>query len=688
MKKLFLLNFFMICSVVVFSQHEPCKTMLRHKELMESDASYRVGIQNAWNTPSSAKTEATVYKIPVIVHVMHLGTAVGSGANISNEQIYSAIESLNNAYRKKPGTFGDGNGADSEIEFCLAQKDPNGNAHSGINRINASATSTYGTWGITDANEITIKALSRWTNTRYYNIWIVSEIDDNDGGSGTQGYAYFPGASSSRDGAVILYNAFGFDPDGSKGFSLKSYTNHNATAIHEIGHALSLYHTFEGDGIGNTCPTDADCGDNGDCVADTPPHMRSSSDCVNGTNPCTGGANSLFIHNYMDYSSDDCQNEFTAGQVTRMRSALSSGSRSQLVTTTNIANCGCSGNTAPISRFTADNYHPCGATNIQFTDASINFPTSWTWSFPEGTPSSSTSQNPLVSYNGVGPYTVSLTTYSSGGQSNTKTITLNGPNLPFLEDFESFAFPPEGWTVDNPDTDYTWDNVTASGNGSSSVSAVIRCYNYSSSGQIDDLISPLINLDVNAIEDPVLSFNVSYDQYQTYEDSLEVSITTDCGATWTSLYKKYGDVLETSSTKGSNVAPSSVDEWRLETIDLSAYLGEVVKFRFRSTNDYGANIYLDDVSVNGTLLNTTVEKLQTSVQPPMLYPNPASQQIRFRNVAAGAKISLINQLGEIVRMETLGENESLNVQGLNKGLYVVLIQMGEDIYSEKVVVQD
>jgi PKD repeat protein len=688
MKKIALISLFALHSIFSFSQHEPCKTMQRHRTLMQSDANYRIGFQNnQTKNHSHAKTEAVVYRIPIVIHVLHLGTAVGSGANISNEQIYSAIESLNNAYRKKAGTWeASGNGVDSEIEFCLARKDPSGQPHNGINRINASASSTYGTQGITDANELTIKSLSRWTNTKYYNIWIVSEIDNNNGSFGTQGYAYFPGASAAYDGAVMLYNAFGFDPDGSKGFNLKNYTNYNATAIHEIGHALDLLHTFEGDGSGGTCPTDADCGDNGDCVADTPPHRRSNSDCITTTNPCTGGSTSLFIHNYMDYSSEDCQNEFTAGQVARMRSTLNGGSRSQLVTNANLIACGCSGNTAPISLFTADNLHPCGATTIQFKDASLNFPISWTWSFPGGTPSTSTAQNPSVNYNGVGPYNVSLTTFSSGGQSNTltKTSFLNGPNLPFLEDFEGASFPPVGWTYANPDADYTWEDAYASGN----TSAYVACYSYNpGDGQTDDLITPLINLDINTIEDPVLSFKVSYEQDAPYVDTFDVSISIDCGTNWTSLYRKYGSDLETTTTKGPSAVPSLASHWRPEAIDLNTYMGEVIQFRFRTYNDYGADIYIDDVNVNGTILTTTITENKSTIQKPILYPNPASQQINFHNISAGTKISLVNQLGELVKTETIDENETLNIQGLSKGLYLVLIQSAGKLYTEKVVVQ-
>lgn len=602
---------------------EHCGTMVKHKTLLKNDAQYRAQYEQDLELSKvriasrEASTQGTVYKVPVVVHIMHIGEAVGTGSNITDDQIYSAIASMNDAYRKKAGTIYSGNGVDMEIEFCLAQKNPSGNASTGINRVNASATGSYGTQGITDANETAIKALSKWDNTKYYNIWVVSEIDDNNAGSGVQGYAYFAGASAARDGAVMLYNSFGYDPEGTRNYNLKSYTNKNITCIHELGHAFGLYHTFEGDNDGSSCPTSTNgCGsDLGDCCGDIPAHIRSQSNCVSGTNSCDGiTSRELFIHNYMDYSSDACQNMFTANQYTRARSFLASGSRASLVTNANLTACGCNGNTAPIARFYTVNKQPCEGSPVQFINESLNAPSSYSWTLTGATPQTSTSQNPTVSYTGAGPYTVSLTVGSSGGQTNTATKTAYisplvslSASLPYTESFEG-NFPPTGWESSSSDAATTWgaegtkvwEQRSVTGSGAGTLAAGINLFNYNTRPRTDGLTSPSFNL--IGVSNPSLTFAVAYRTYDaTHNDTLAVYAATDCGTTLTQLYKKGGSALQTTlTTTQSTFEPAGPQDWRTETINLSAFIGQKIRILFRSINDYGNNLYFDNINLTGT----------------------------------------------------------------------------------------
>ena len=294
-----------------------CVSAVLHERLMQEDEGYHQRYESMERDMERASMHQddqrmVIYTIPVVVHILHTGQAIGTGVNITDAQVQSAIDALNEDFRKMAGTNGFGAGVDAEIEFCLASRDPQGNPTNGIVRVNASSVTNYATQGISvgqgsGAIETSVKNLSRWDRDDYYNIWIVNEIENNDGGAGIQGFAYFPSSSAANDGAVILYNAFGTVGN------LKSYTALNRTTTHELGHAFSLYHTFQG----NSC-TESNCSTDGDRVCDTPP-TTSNTSCAS---PACSGTQQ--VENYMDYTSQTCMDMFTAGQKSRMRTAITS----------------------------------------------------------------------------------------------------------------------------------------------------------------------------------------------------------------------------------------------------------------------------------------------------------------------------------------------------------------------------
>src|SRR5882724_3893526 len=133
------------------------------------------------------KTLSGPYTIPVVVHVVHTGGAVGSIYNPTDAQIQGAIDYLNAVYNGTyPGTQGVG---DLGIQFALAKRDQNCNPTNGINRVDGSVIAGYSAGGVNRStmlgtDEINIKNQSRWLPSEYYNIWVVNKIDGNDGTSG------------------------------------------------------------------------------------------------------------------------------------------------------------------------------------------------------------------------------------------------------------------------------------------------------------------------------------------------------------------------------------------------------------------------------------------------------------------------------------------------------------------------
>jgi len=263
--------------------------------------------------------DGEILTVPTVVHIIHEGESVGSGSNISDEQIASAMFALNEDFRKVSGSNGDGDGVDTHLEFCLALRDPNGNSTNGINRVDGSIIPLYAEEGIgigqgSGADEVDVKSLSAWPKEDYLNIWIVNEIEDNDAGSGIQGFAYFP-ISSMKDGVTILHNSFGTTGN------LKPFTDMNRTTTHEVGHFLGLYHTFHN----STDCAETNCETQGDNVCDTPVTVLNSS-CANPE--CNSTQQ---VENYLDYTNQVCKNMFTEGQKVRMRYTLTE-ERSSLLT--------------------------------------------------------------------------------------------------------------------------------------------------------------------------------------------------------------------------------------------------------------------------------------------------------------------------------------------------------------------
>jgi len=149
------------------------------------------------NNPAQRTSGTVQYVIPVVFHVIHNY----GPENISKAQIVDAVDIFNKSFQKlyadsvlvasafRPII------ADCEIEFRLAQIDPNGNCTDGITRTVSSLTYTAGD---------NVKALIDWPYNKYFNIWVVNNI-----ASGAAGYAYYPGIVGNIDGVVIRHDYTG-----------------------------------------------------------------------------------------------------------------------------------------------------------------------------------------------------------------------------------------------------------------------------------------------------------------------------------------------------------------------------------------------------------------------------------------------------------------------------------------------
>jgi len=278
---------------------------------------FLVGCSDDDDTPS----ETFIYRIPVVVHVVHNGEQVGTGPNISQAQVQSQIEVLNEDFRRISGSNGfDPDGVDTEIEFYLAPTDPEGNTleEPGIHRFDGGRI----LWptGFSTSVDSQLKPATIWDPDRYFNIWTV-----NFGGfigRNLLGYAQFPSSSglpglrfdegeAITDGVVVGYKYFGSAEKGDFP-NLNTTYNLGRTTTHEVGHWLGLRHIW-GDG---------DCGVDDFCE-DTPLSDEPNFTCTAHTSCGTAD----MIQNYMDYTEDQCMSLFTQDQKERMIQVLQNSPR-------------------------------------------------------------------------------------------------------------------------------------------------------------------------------------------------------------------------------------------------------------------------------------------------------------------------------------------------------------------------
>jgi len=260
-----------------------------------------------------------VVTIPVVFHILYTAPA----ENIPDARLFEQLDVMNKDFSRSNLDASNtrsmflGIAANTQIQFCLAQRTPNGTATTGIVRV------SY-TGGFPN-NPHTISP--EWDHTKYLNVYI-GDI------GGLLGYANLPPGTAGNDHVVALYTAVG-GPNVPGTFVPYQL---GRTITHEVGHWLNLQHTFNG-GCGGT--TSTTCGSAGDFVCDTPPTANPAFGCpTNSPNSCTETtpfpppytANMVDMYeNYMDYTDDGCMNMFSLGQSTRMNAAISNF-RSQLLT--------------------------------------------------------------------------------------------------------------------------------------------------------------------------------------------------------------------------------------------------------------------------------------------------------------------------------------------------------------------
>lgn len=631
---------------------------------------------------TNSNQRAISYTIPVVFHIIH----AGGPENISNEQVEDCIRIMNDDFQKLNG---DANNvkqefedrvADSEIELVLARRDPNGNCTNGITRTFSQETFNG------DANRVAIVANEHgnWPGDKYLNVFVAADI------GGAAGYTYRPNntwpGSGMNNGIHMLQNYVGSIGTGS------NYTSRTMT--HEVGHWVNLPHTWGGT---NTPGLTTNC-DGDDGVADTPNTIGWQSCTLNGES-CGSLDN---VENYMEYSY--CSKMFTNGQKARMHAALTSttGGRNNISSTGNLTQTGVG--EADIlckAEFEADVTTICQGQTVNFSDYSYHSPSGWTWSFPGGTPATSTEQNPSITYTTAGVYEVILEATdgsTSDSQTKTKYITvLDAPSsLPLIEGFEAYANLLESpWYIDNPANNAKFELVT---DVAHTGDHAIKLANFGqTAGNIDEISSSPIDLST-ITDDMTLSFRYAYRKRDADDEEwLRVFLSNDCGqGAWSVRKNIRGDQLS-DQVETNAWEPQSMDDWTTVhmTNVTSQFWVDLFRVKFQFESDGGNNFFLDNINIySGPPSDLSVNN-EHVFENFNIYPNPATKEATVSFSLEGAQhttVSLLNMLGQPVEKFEIqgntGNNQVLiGTESYDAGVYIVKVQTPGKEQTKRLIIK-
>lgn len=587
---------------------------------------------------SRSRTSEEVYTVPVVVHVIHGGEPLGVGSNISDQQIFSQIEALNEDFRRMnsdtvntPDIFKPV-AADAGINFVLAKRDPFGGRTNGIVRV----ISTQSTWSYYD-HEALLKSLSYWPAEDYINIWVVNELAGNWIAYSTYPVTNLPGITEPNynrliDGIVISRFYFGSNNKGN--FELDKSYDKGRSLTHEMGHYLGLRHIW-GDG---PCHVDDHCDD-------TPPASSSHNNCPTGVSvQC--GVESMF-QNYMDYTPDRCMNLFTACQVWRMRTVLENSPRRLSLLTSpgltppeeydldlalyrilNPASVSCEKLMVPeieVANLGSQTIHSFKiaysiegevADTILFENLDLVRDQTFAVELNRVNldNGSYTLRAQIVEVNGVADYN-----QLNDAKSIAFLIDDHSDFIPLVERFDGKAsWDNLNWSVLNEDGAQSWELQAAKNGAEKNISATINSYEYEAVGERDWLVSP--SLDFSGAEEPGMWFKLSYANRDTRNDKLSIAGSIDCGRTFPYLlYEKSGEALSIKSST-ERWRPSGPEDWLEEYVDLSVLAGHPeARIAFIWTNGNGNIAYIDDIEF---FASNAVDPVVRGKDDFVVYPNP------------------------------------------------------------------
>jgi len=572
-----------------------------------------------------AKISDGLIQIPVKIHIINRSDGTGG---IDSTEVLSALNITNDWY------------FNANMEFY---------AYESVNFINDDDL-----FDLERSEEGKVAVPNDVTNV--INIYFSNTL--NASGNALCGYASFPG------GTDRIFMANGCTPNGT-------------TLAHELGHYFGLYHPHEV-AFGAELVDGSNCTGAGDKLCSTPADPNLSGKVNSSTCSYTGDskdANGDFynpmVSNLMAYSPDVCQDEMTMEQYEKMRRILENDRDYLKLKYSGFAII-----------INSNQTKGCYPLQVKYFDQSIGT-SERSWTFPGGTPSSSTAKDPIIIYETPGIYNASLQIKNIDGDSLSTTkdnyIHVVDPEQQRIStlsilDFENDSIEQNGWNTINENPN-VFLQTYPEGN-SSTTSLFIENFNNSNLGETEYLISPKVSFeDLSNIN---FKFDVAYNQFLsdqiTKSDTLQIIYKETCSQNWTVLDEYYGSSLAISDGIDTPYNPSSSDWKQFETIfnrnNQNEY--ESIEIGIRVINSNGNNMYIDNIKLTPSYLIEAPEI--TSVE----------QNNQNKNILRWTDNSNNEQGFQIERSIDGGEFEVIGSVSANATVFLDTQNSQIGIYSYKV----
>lgn len=292
---------------------------------------------------------------------------------------------------------------------------------------------------------------------------------------------------------------------------------------------------------------------------------------------------------------------------------------------------------------------------------------------------------------------------SNNQQDKDFEIVTSGTSLQVFEGFEGNA---DDWLIGQTGSLFPWEvDNSVSRDGQNSIYAFNTILIFNTFQARESFSSPI--MDLSSVQKPTLAFDVAFNYHQytppyftdtvNFADTLEVLVSTDCGATFQSVFKKGGadlatidnPILNPLSVQECFFNPKDSTEWRKERIDLSAFANaDEAIVRFDYISSLGGSINVDNIAIDDASVISEKEELK-DVKFEM-YPNPASDKIILEfDSKVFDVVQIIDLNGKLVYQTELGQNDNseINIEFLQNGIYLVKLNGVENSRIEKLIVK-